>query len=44
MKHGQGMFTFPDGSTYSGSFAEDKFEGYGEYKFTDGREYKGQWK
>lgn len=44
LKHGQGKFTYPDGSTYEGNFRNDKFDGYGTYLFAaDNREYKGYW-
>ena len=43
-KHGRGMFTWADGSTYSGQFLENNIEGSGVYQWSDGRKYDGEWK
>ncbi len=34
---------FPDGGTYVGHFANDKFEGQGQYRYPDGSVYTGSW-
>ncbi len=33
----------PDGSTYVGAFAADRFEGHGQYRYADGSVYTGAW-
>ena len=45
------IFTWMDGRKYKGEYKNDKKEGYGEFKWPDGRVllkfkqiYKGQWK
>ena len=43
-KHGNGKFTWADGSTYIGRFVDNNIEGQGEYVWSDGRSYKGSWK
>ena len=42
--HGQGMYQWPDGRFYKGSFEKDKKHGYGIYSFPDKRCYKGEFK
>lgn len=44
--HGKGIFYSPTGDKYKGEFVEDKFEGYGEYKWNNENQdfYKGEWK
>ena len=34
----------PDGGIYQGGFAEDKFDGQGQYEYPDGSTYVGQWR
>ena len=41
--HGEGIFKWPDGREYVGSYSKDKKEGYGEFSWESGRSYKGQW-
>lgn len=33
VKHGQGTFTFADGSTYIGEFVDNSISGYGKYEY-----------
>ena len=42
--HGYGFYIYDDKVTYDGQFVNDKKEGYGVYKWTDGRAYCGWWK
>ena len=35
--------TWPDGRYYSGMFRNDKKHGYGEFKYKNGKTYKGEW-
>ena len=41
---GYGSIVYANGETYDGQFSEDKIQGYGVYKWTDGRKYTGKWK
>jgi hypothetical protein len=41
---GKGVFHYPDGQIYTGSYVKDKKEGYGELMFPNGNGYKGGWK
>jgi DnaJ-class molecular chaperone len=41
MMHGQGMFTFGDGSVFSGQFRFDKMDGQGKLVFANGDVYTG---
>jgi hypothetical protein len=43
MFHGQGILTFPDGSTYEGKWKEDKFCGGGVLTLPDGSKHDGEW-
>ena len=42
MKHGIGIFIWPDYSRYEGQFFEDKMEGWGLIHFFDGKLFQGQ--
>jgi len=42
--HGEGEYTWADGSTYKGSWRMGFKEGYGVYEEEDGYEYRGTWK
>ena len=42
--HGYGFYIYDDKVIYDGQFVNDKKEGYGIYKWTDGRAYHGWWK
>mmetsp|Transcript_4599 Transcript_4599/g.7800 ORF Transcript_4599/g.7800 Transcript_4599/m.7800 type:complete len:82 (+) Transcript_4599:543-788(+) len=41
--HGMGIYKYPDGVEYQGSYVDDKKQGYGFYFWTDGRRYEGWW-
>jgi hypothetical protein len=43
-KNGQGIFAYPDGSKYEGSFQDGKFEGQGTFSFANGDKYEGSFK
>ena len=45
-KHGQGTYTFADGTKYVGEFKDDKYHGQGTYTFADadGEQYVGEFK
>jgi hypothetical protein len=43
-KSGQGIFAYPDGSKYEGSFQGGKFEGNGTFYFANGDKYVGNFK
>jgi len=40
---GKGVFNWPDGRKYEGSYIDDKKEGLGIFYWPDGRRYDGQW-
>ena len=44
MKHGQGKYTWKDGSMYEGMFFENQIGGKGVKSWPDGRKYEGEWK
>ena len=44
MKHGQGTEKFGNGDLYLGNYVNGKPDGYGEYYWSNGREYKGFFK
>ncbi len=41
--NGQGTYTYPDGSVYTGQWENDKFNGQGTFTYSDGSVYTGQW-
>jgi len=41
---GQGILTFPDGSTYKGEWANGFMNGEGTFTWSDGKEKTGIWK
>ena len=43
-RHGSGKMTYDSGNYYAGSFVDDKFEGFGLYKWKDDDEQEGSWK
>ena len=43
-KHGQGVWTHPDGRRYEGQWKDGKWHGQGVETHPDGRRYEGQWK
>jgi hypothetical protein len=40
-KEGTGKYTWVDGSTYEGSWIDNKISGHGIYLWKDGRKYYG---
>ena len=42
--HGQGVFTFSDGTKYEGTFKKNRFHGEGTYLDKDGESYTGKWR
>ena len=38
---GKGLYTFSNGKTYEGEFKNDLKEGFGVFKWPDGRIYSG---
>lgn len=44
MKHGEGIYTYNEGSRYKGQYANDNKHGLGAYLFEDGKIYFGDWK
>ncbi|ETV95606.1 hypothetical protein, variant [Aphanomyces invadans] len=43
MRHGVGVYGFPDGSRYEGEFKLDQRDGHGVYMVPVGEKYRGQW-
>ncbi|MCS6833038.1 MAG: hypothetical protein NZ521_05660 [Flammeovirgaceae bacterium] len=43
MPHGQGKYTWTDGSVYEGDFSYGKISGWGTFKSVDGDVYEGYW-
>ena len=39
--HGKGECIWPDGKSYTGEYADDKKNGYGVFKWTNGKTYEG---
>ena len=44
MWHGQGTFTFPNGTKHVGAYKDDKPNGQGTLTFPDGEQYVGEFK
>jgi hypothetical protein len=42
--HGEGTYTFADGSKYVGEFSDDKYHGQGIYTYANGTVQEGVWK
>ena len=40
---GHGLYTYADGSVYTGNISNDIFEGQGTMTLPDGRVYSGNW-
>jgi hypothetical protein len=40
---GQGIFTWPDGSSYEGEWKDDNPHGKGVFVWPDGSKYEGEW-
>jgi hypothetical protein len=43
-KHGEGVQSYPDGSSYTGGWIKNKRQGNGEWSCLDGTIYDGQWR
>ena len=43
MKHGYGIYTWPDNSVFQGDWVENVITGFGKYQWNDGRVYEGYW-
>ena len=43
-RHGKGIYTYPNGDVYAGSWIQNKFDGRGYYIFGRGDRYEGQLK
>lgn len=41
--HGYGVFEWPDGRLYEGTYVEDVKHGVGTFKWPDGKIYTGGW-
>ena len=41
---GYGFFVSNGGITYKGQFVDEKKDGFGDYKWTNGRRHVGWWK
>lgn len=41
--HGQGCYTWRDGSTITGFFRKNRLNGFGKYISARGKQYEGQW-
>lgn len=41
---GEGVFTWPDGRTYTGSYIKGKRDGNGFFKWPKGENYQGNWR
>ena len=44
MAHGEGIFTFSDGSKYEGKFKKNKIHGKGKYTDLEGNVFEGKWR
>lgn len=44
LKHGEGMYTWQDGTVYTGWWDKDQEHGYGEKRYANGDVYRGEWK
>eukprot|EP00351_Strombidinopsis_sp_SopsisLIS2011_P002829 CAMPEP_0116871950 /NCGR_PEP_ID=MMETSP0463-20121206/2526_1 /TAXON_ID=181622 /ORGANISM="Strombidinopsis sp, Strain SopsisLIS2011" /LENGTH=67 /DNA_ID=CAMNT_0004511335 /DNA_START=738 /DNA_END=941 /DNA_ORIENTATION=- len=40
---GKGVYTWPDGKRYEGSYKNELRHGYGVFTWSDGRTYAGDW-
>jgi hypothetical protein len=43
-RQGKGKMIFDEGGSYEGEFKDNKFHGFGIYKWYDNEEYEGEWK
>ena len=41
--HGEGLYKWPDGRVFRGTYMNDKKHGKGVFTWKDGRKYKGFW-
>ena len=44
MKHGKGVYEWPNGELYDGQWWKGRKNGSGMWKGTDGDSYMGEWK
>merc|ERR1712141_491337 len=42
-RQGEGIFYYPDGSKYEGSWSDNARNGYGTYHYVNGDTYEGDW-
>lgn len=42
--NGEGVYEWPNGDVYKGSFKNKKYDGFGVYTWADGEVYSGMWK
>jgi hypothetical protein len=43
MMEGEGVYTWPDGRKYEGTYKNDLKDGFGKYTYLDGRVFIGNW-
>ena len=44
MKHGRGVYTFPDSEQYAGQYKRGRMHGRGVYRFANGDTYEGEYR
>ena len=42
--HGKGVFSWPDGTRYTGEYVKGKKQGWGVFLWANGKEFEGTWK
>merc|ERR1712032_304546 len=43
VKHGYGLYSWPNGRSYRGQYRNDQAWGFGTFSFPDGSRYEGYW-